>query len=207
MSSGFWKRNVIGILALIVAITAVAGLIHSRTQEKKIGYAETSVVLSEFTEAIKARKQFEESQKEWERNLKTLNDSMGAAMDRMKKGYDAAGKEERQRMQATLQQRNEDLQRYSNAVKKMSNDREKELMDPVIKKVNGFLELWGRQHGYDLIFGTMTGGNILQADPKLNLTVSILKDLNEQYKDLPVKGADPLSGTDSASAGKKTVVK
>jgi outer membrane protein len=70
-------------------------------------------------------------------------------------------------------------------VKQQAAAKDGELMDPVVKKVNSFLDLWGKQHGYDLIFGTMSGGNVLQANPAFNVTAAVLKDLNAQYKSVP----------------------
>lgn len=177
------KTQFIAYAALAAALAALGWNCLKKTP--KVAYAETNVILSEFSEAIQARKKFEESQGEWDKNLKTLNDSLVAAMESMKGRYDAASKEEQRKMQAELQQRNEELQRYTNAVKKLAQDREKELMEPVIKKVNSFMDLWGKEHGYDLILGTMTGGNILQAKAQLNMTPLIIKDLNFHYRGLP----------------------
>lgn len=187
------KNQVLSIVALALGASALGwNLAH---KAPKIGYAETAILMTEFTEAIQARKTYEASQKEWDKNLKLLNDSLMAGMERMKSGYDKSSKAQQDSMRHSLQLRNEDLQRYTNAVKQQAVDKERELMDPVVKKINSFLDLWGTQHGYDMIFGTMTGGNVLQADKRMNITAAVLKDLNEHYKDLPTAKAP-----DSAAA-------
>lgn len=177
------KQQISGLVALAVALGAIA--LHFWQRPVKIAYAETSVLISEFNEAVAARKEFEEAQKGWDANLKLLNDSLMSAMESMKQTYDKAKPPARDSMRLTLQKRNDDLQRYTSAIKKMSQDKEKDLMEPVIRKMNGFLTIWGEEHGYDLILGTLTGGNILQANSKLNVTPRILKDLNEHYRQLP----------------------
>ena len=181
MSIGYIKRNLISVAGLVLASLACGLFFFQRQSAPKIAYAETSVLLSEFSEAIKARKQFEASQIEWDANLKRLNDTLNASMARMKTDYDRAKPSGRDSMRAALQQSNEDLQRYSAAVKKLAQDKEKELMDPIIKKMNGYLSQWGKEHGYSMILGTMAGGNILQANQNLNLTSRILHDLNNEY--------------------------
>ncbi|HEX2957708.1 MAG TPA: OmpH family outer membrane protein [Chitinispirillaceae bacterium] len=60
--------------------------------------------------------------------------------------------------------------------------REQELMQPVIDKINKFMELWGAKHGYRFVFGTMAGGNIVMADRKYDVTTKVIQDLNEHYK-------------------------
>lgn len=155
----------------------------------KVAYAETSVLMAEFSEAILARKQYEEAQKEWDRNLKALNDSLMAGMQRMKSEYDRASKQGKDSLRAVLETRNDDIQRYTQAVKQKAQEKEKELMDPVLRKLNSFLEQWGKQNGYDLIFGTMSGGNILQANSGFNVTTAVLKEINQQYRQLPQASA------------------
>lgn len=184
------KQWMIGITALAVSVLALS--VSWMSRGPKIGYAETSVLISEFSASAKARAEFEAAQKEWDKNLNLLNDSLMAAMENMKANYDKAPAAERQRLRGHLEKRNDDLQRYTNAVKRMSEEKERELMEPVIRKVNAFLDLWGRKNGYDMVLGTLTGGNILQADPDLNVTARVLKDLNAHYRDLPAAGSTGL---------------
>lgn len=187
------KNQIVALIALAVATGAVA--LHFIQKAPKMGYAETAVLMSEFSEAIKARKEFEAAQKEWDANLKSLNDSLMATMERMKVGYDKSPAAVKDSLRGLLEKRNDDLQRYTNAVKQMAVEKEKQLMDPVIRKINSHLDLWGKRHGYDMIFGTMTGGNILQANARFNVTSAVLDDLNKHYLDLPV--------ADSATGGGK----
>jgi outer membrane protein len=175
----------------ILALVAIVGVVASFAfnwlhRAPKIGYAETSVLLTQFSEAGKAKLKFEEAQKEWDSNLKALNDSLTASLENLKKGFDKANADEKNAMKAKVQRGNEDLQRYSNAVRQLSQEKEKELMDPVVRKVNTYMDVWGKEHGFALILGTTTAGNILRADPEMNVTSEFLRDLNEHYKDMPV---------------------
>lgn len=188
------KNQILALVALAAAAGAIA--LHFVQKPPKVGYAETAVLMSEFSEAIKARKEFEAAQKEWDANLKALNDSLMATMDRMKVDYDKSPAAAKDSLRNLLQKRNDDLQRYTNAVKQKAVEKEKELMDPVIRKINSHLDVWGKQHGYDMILGTMSGGNILQANPVFNVTSRVLKDLNETYQDKPA--ADPVTGINSS---------
>lgn len=190
------KNQIIALVALAAAAGAI--VLHFVQKPPKVGYAETAVLMSEFSEAIKAKKEFEAAQKEWDANLKALNDSLMATMDRMKAEYDKSPAATKDSLRNLLQKRNDDLQRYTNAVKQKAVEKEKELMDPVIRKINSHLDVWGKQHGYDLILGTMSGGNILQANPVFNVTAKVLKDLNETYRDRPA--ADPASEKKSSNS-------
>jgi len=185
-----------------LALGACALGLHLANRPPKIAYAETATLMTEFSEAIKARKQFEDQSKEWDGNIKTLNDSLNAAMNKLKVEYEKASPAKKDELRTLLQKRNEDLQRYSNAVKKMSDDKEKELMGPVVKEMNAYMKIWGKQHGYSLIFGTTSGGNILQADAGLDVTSNLLQDLNSHYKDLPVAESAKAAASNSGSGPK-----
>lgn len=175
---------------LVLTITMSIMALMWAHRGPKVGYAETSVLMSQFSESIKAQKAFEDDQKEWENNLKLINDSLNASMNRLKLGYEKAPKKDQETMRDNLEKWNDNLQRYKEAVKTMSEDREKELMEPVIGKLNEFLKQWGKQHGYDILFGATSGGNLLQANTAFDVTSQLLSDLNERYKDVPNADSD-----------------
>jgi outer membrane protein len=181
MKNEFWKPNALGLVALLAAFVAIG--LHFYQKPPRVGYAETAVLMSEFSEAIKAKGEFEKAQKEWDGNLKRINDSLTSAMNLMKSNYEKSSPKDREAMGRNLSKWNEDLQRYTQAVKRLSEDKEKELMTPVVNKMNSFMKTWGEQHRYDLILGTMNGGNLLEANPGLNITSGLLRDLNAYYRD------------------------
>lgn len=184
------KRWILLVAALLISVVAL--VVSWTGRGPNIAYAETATLFSEFTESIQARKEFETAQKEWDKNLTILNDSLSAAMEHMKARYDQASPQERIKLRRLLERRDNDLQRYTQAVKQMATEKETTLMEPVVKKINSFMAIWGKEHGYDLILGTQAGGNILQAHASLNVTAALLRDLNEHYRDLPARGTQPV---------------
>ncbi len=176
-------KTSLSILSLLVALAAITLTLRNTP---KIGYAETPILLSEFTEGIKARKEYEKLEKEWNANIKMLNDSLMSTMNFMKQNFEKLSKKDKEKYKILFEKRNDDYGRYTQAIKKKAQEEEQRLMAPVISKLNSYLKIWGSQNGYDMVFGTMSGGNVLQANEASNLTATILKDLNEHYKDLPV---------------------
>lgn len=174
------NAHIFSATALALAAAALAWNLTHRAP--KIAYAETSVILNDFSEAIQARKEFDAAQKGWNDTLKALNDNLGAAMEKGKAVFEKASPAQKDSIQKSLNQMNVSLQTYANTAKQLASEKNLQLMDPVIKKVNGFLDTWGKKHGYDMIFGTMTGGNVLQANADFNVTAAVLKDLNAEYR-------------------------
>lgn len=197
MSDWIWKQQGTGLLALLAALIAIG--FHFQKRSPKIGYAETAVLMSDFSEAIEAKAEFRKFQNEWDANLKRINDSLTAAMNALKADYDKVSPKERDALERNLARWNQDLQRYTQAVKRMSEEKEKELIAPVLNKMNAFMKTWGEENGFDMIFGTASGGNILQASSALNMTKDLLRDMNAFYRRLP-----PAADTGSSPASVDT---
>jgi len=146
----------------------------------KIGYVETSKLMAGFSVAQNAREEFVTKQKEWDHHYKLLQESLAEANELMKAQYDSVSKAGKAALRDTIRKRNLAVQQYSEQVKSLAVEEEKQLMTPVIVDVQDFMTMWGKQHGYSLILGTIPG-NILHADSSLNLTAQVLADLNARY--------------------------
>jgi len=173
------KKTIIFIAILIIAV-ALSG--YSLLSKPQLAYVESSKLIDGFSETAKVRHQFEKEKAEWETNIKALEDSLKIAMERMKKEYDRASAKEKEELQSQFEKRNANLSQYKQIVYQKSMQREQELLQPVIEKINSFMAIWGKKNGYDLILGTMKGGNIVHANTDFNVTEKALRALNEHYK-------------------------
>lgn len=179
----FWKIQWVGILGVILAAIALA--MNLMRPVPKIGYVDTATLMSQFTEAVAAQKELNKSKDEWGRNAKVIQDSLQAAMNAIKSEYETASPARKQALRSGMERWNQDLSRYSHTVKELAANRDQELMTPVIQKFNIFVQQWGKDHGYSMIFGTTSNGNLLQAESASDLTSLLLSELNERYRDLP----------------------
>lgn len=171
-------------ITVIVAI-GCAGLmcaVQSVFFVPRIAYVESGKMIANFSEAIKARNLFEEEKGQWEKDLKVIEDSLNTALGNLKSQYEKSGGEKKKQLAASLEKWNTDYARYARIIEQKKITREQELMQPAIDKINKYMEVWGHDHHYDVIFGTMAGGNIIQANKKLDVTMEALHDLNEHYK-------------------------
>lgn len=169
-------------LILVIIIVAAGLATNYYFLTPKIAYVESSKVIDSFTEAIKARQKLEADVEQWEKELKMIEDSLNTATTELKNGYEKGSNEKKKELAENLDKWNRDYARYSRSVEQKKVAREQELMQPVIDKINKFMEIWGAQHGYRFVFGTMAGGNIVMADRKYDVTTKVIQDLNEHYK-------------------------
>jgi Skp family chaperone for outer membrane proteins len=173
-------------LALGVCLVLVAACLaflwkQSKSSTPKIGYVDNIILIGQFNEAKKARKELEDFNSEWQKHASLLKDSMDLFMRNMGSEYNAASAGEKTRLRNLMQSKNEEMADFVAANQKRSQDKEKLLLDPVIKKINSYVQEYSEKNGYDIIFGSTVGGNIMAGGSKLNLTSEILRDLNAKY--------------------------
>ena len=188
----------IPILAALLAAAGLSAYLTKRTQPR-VGVVDNNVLMSQFSEAIQAQKNLDALEAEWKANIKTIGDSLHSVMDSLSDRYAKANEADRKKMQDHLNHWNEEYSRYTGAVEKMRTLKQKEILTPVLEKVNGFVRNWASQHGYQILLGTGNGGVILSVAEAQNVTHEVLADLNKLYA---VPTAIPRDSIKNASAGK-----
>jgi len=58
---------------------------------------------------------------------------------------------------------------------------ETEMTQSVLNQVNSFVEQYGKEKGYDIVFGTTNSGNLLYAKESMDITKEVLEALNANY--------------------------
>lgn len=156
------------VLALL-ALVLVSALWSSRPD---LAYIDSSRLMQEYDGAIEARSQLQDRQRTWQQNVQTLQSEVQALGQRITQTSLSASKSKAVR--DSLQQRQQQLARYQRVVQQKAQSLQTELMQPVYDQLNADLKRFGQQEGYDLLFGTVAGGNILFADDATDVTDSFL---------------------------------
>ena len=177
------KYALLTILFSIVSILTYLLLQIVINGSMRIAYVDSSRLMVGFSEADKINKEIEAEKKQYEENLKALEDSVKAHMGLMSKEYDSASPQNKQELREKLREWNVKMNQYQKAGAEEIAKKHQEKMGAVIKKMNAFISEYGKEHNYDLILGTTAGGNILYAkESKRDITNEIIKGLNERYK-------------------------
>lgn len=143
-------------------------------QTQKIAYIDTQRILAQTPGVAEARQTLENEVTAYRTEL----DSVGAQLEKMRTDL--------QRQQSTLsaatrQQREQELQnrvqaaqqRYSE-LQNTAQQREAQLMEPILQRINTTIEQLRKEGGYAMIFET---GAFIAADPALDMTNRVLTRL------------------------------
>jgi outer membrane protein len=171
------------ILIIAVAISIVScNTKTTEVKEVKTAYVDTSKLLEEYTEA-----------KDIEAKYKTKSDEMGKELENevarfkyeasnFQKNAQLNGQAWAQQKGAELQKREQQLSYAQQALVRQLQEESGTEMDTLVKNVKKFIKEYGKEKGYDYIYGTGDAVSILYAQDKYDITKEIVKLLNDKYK-------------------------
>lgn len=171
-------------MRLRIAAFAFVGLslvATSSAKELKIGYIHSQRILAEFQESIEAQRTLDDEQKEWIEEAKKMEAEINSLEEELKNQSLLLSEEKKSERLQEIQQKYMDYQRYQQEIWGETGklyQRNKELTQPIIDKVNAVIEKIGKEGDYDIIFDAAVG-NIVYAKDEYDLTNLVLEDLNE----------------------------
>ena len=147
----------------------------------KIGCVRMADVISEYEGMKEAIEKYQGQQKEWDTNLKVLekrfNDKKFTYVRDSLQMSDA----EKTTSKNELSKLYSEFTGYYDAVSEKATEEDQKATGIVLKKVNKFIDKYGKDNGYSVILGTLESGNIMYADKGYDVTEEIIEQLNIEY--------------------------
>ena len=84
--------------------------------------------------------------------------------------------------QELLRNKQQQINNYQQAIEKQIQEEDQKASQNVINEINDYIEEYGENHRYDIIFGANGAGNIVYANKSTDITQEVLEGLNEQFK-------------------------
>ena len=155
-------------------------LIGSFTQAQRYAIIDTKFILDKMPEYKEAQKQLDETASQWQKEI----DAAQQELDKMYKDFDA----EQVMLSEELRRKREDqlylkektlreLQRKRFGFEGDLFKRRQELIKPVQDKVFNAVQKLAVQRGYDFILDKSEGITVIFADPKLEKSEDVLREL------------------------------
>lgn len=141
-------------------IAVVLMLTLNSCSQKKTGYVDMFKLVSEF-----------ELQKEY-------SDQAKAELGKQKAMIDSVVFAEKLKDPATSERIKSEL--YT-VLQRKTEEANKEIEQMIWKRLNPYLEEYGKEKGYEFIFGASGTGSILYADKGKDITEDMIKYVNERY--------------------------
>ena len=169
---GLWPGNstagrllaLLAILALAIGAGYCGGLFKG--QRADIVFIRTSDVMARYKIAIQAREAFQKESSTWAEESRQLETKMREVM-KVSKPSDPKASEEVRQLGARLK-----------SLHDKGNQRDQELMAPVLAELNSGIKKFARKNGYRIVLGTLQGGVILHGEDSVDVTEALIAELN-----------------------------
>lgn len=190
MIQEFQKRNILDMSKKVVLLIAISISVIAcnktaevkEAKELKTAYVDTSELMKEYTEAkdleAKYKAQSEEKGRLLEAEIKRFKQDAANFQSQAQ----ANGQEWAQKRGAELQKREQQLGYAQQALAQQLQQQSGAEMDSLVTGVKKFIKDYGKQKGYDYIYGTGDAASVLYAQDKYDITKEIIKALNDKYK-------------------------
>ncbi len=155
----------------------------TQTGALKTAYIDTEVLMKDYQEF-----------KDFEAKFKTMSDKMKNELESdarrfqndvldLQKSAQTKGMEWAQKRQAELERRQQTLaDKEQNYMKKFQEESAVE-RDSMVSRMKKFIKSYGKEKGYDYIYGTGDAASVLYAKEQYDLTQEVLDLLHKQYEE------------------------
>ncbi|MES2747734.1 MAG: OmpH family outer membrane protein [Bacteroidota bacterium] len=170
---------------LIILAFAFAAISCNKTTEAKdfkTAYVDTSKLMEESTEAKDIEAKYKGKAAEMDVKLKSEATKLEIEMKNFKQNAMANGQAWAQQKGSELQQRDQELRYAQQGMLQQLQGESGVEMDSLVKKYKKIFKDFGKEKGYDYIYGTGEAATVLYAKDSYDITKELTKLVNDKYK-------------------------
>lgn len=168
-------------LTLTLIIGAFAFPVRTFAAELKIGYIRPQYIFSKYEPYKEAQKQMDAFEKTEKEKLQKMSDEFQKKVTETESQSLLMTEEILKTKKEELEKQKQQLDSYYNDLYKTNGKletKQKELIGPILDRINGVLMRIGKDDGYDYIYDGE--GAVLFANPKHDLSDLVLKELEKE---------------------------
>jgi outer membrane protein len=170
------------ITAIAIIISFIACEKTTQSKEVKTAYIDTAKLMEESIESKDIEAKYKEK-------AKVMGSQLDAEVARWKneaasfqKNAQANGQAWAQQKGAELQKREQQLSYAQDGMLRQLQQESGVEMDSLVKAYKTIIKDYGKEKGYDYIYGTGEANSVLYAKDQYDLTKEIIKLVNDKYK-------------------------
>lgn len=163
-------------------VLALALLAVVSCKQDKIGYVDNVKLMDEYQEKIDIEAKFKVKVDALTKKRDSISQAFQIEAQAFQTKAQGMPQQKAQEEYALLQQRGQFIgQQLQQEDQQLQADGQIE-MDSLVSKVKGHIKAYGESNGYTYILGGGDGGSVLYGADAMNLTESVLKELNAKYQ-------------------------
>lgn len=176
-------KNKTILLVFLLIVLNLGFTTYCLTRDKKIAFVKSQELVYGYKGMKEAQSKYQQQIQEWQANLETLKNDYQKMSDEFKQKVKQITEEEKTSREQTLKLQEDKIIQYSQVINSRIKEEEEKILQGVLNQINSFVENYGKENNYDIIFGTTLSGSILYGDKAIDITDELLHTLNKNYSD------------------------
>jgi outer membrane protein len=168
-----------GVLALAVLLPGAA---HAQAGGQKIAYVNSQLILQGAPGATEAQATFQKDMEGLQAKLKTMQDSLTKLEQAFSRDADTLSVASREARVKSFTERRQSFEEEAAKLNQQAEQRQFELMQPIMDQVRTALDDMRLEGGYSFIFDVANSQFIVAADKNLDLTERVIAKLRTMPK-------------------------
>ena len=174
-------KNTLG-LGLLAGCIVLASVTATLAQvELKVGYIDSQRILTEYRGMQDIERIYTQELDAWKAQAQTMEREIVKLQDELRAQALMLSEEKQREKKLDLDKKVADYQRFMKDIFSENGtaaQRNRELTQPIMDKINRILETMSEKQGYTLVFDIVSA-NIVYADKNFDLTDTVLEELNK----------------------------
>lgn len=175
-------QNILSVVTLSLVVVGFATLFWWNSQQPKIAYVHSNYLFENYLGTIESYKELEAKTKTWGNNLDSLSKTYRATFASYEAKKAAMPKQEQKAAAKQLESQQQQFQQYHQAVEQQKSTEDQKLTQAVIKQMDAYIKAYALEHGYDLLIGAGTSGDLIYGSKAYDVTDEVLEYINKKYK-------------------------
>lgn len=169
-------------LGILMAAAMISCEKTTQAKDFKTAYIDTNKLLEESTEAIDLKAKYEGIAQEKGSRLKVEVDRLKAEQSSFAGNAQKNGQAWAQQKYGELQQRQQEIQYAEQMISQQIQGEHGVEMDSLVNRYRKIIKDYGKEKGYDYVYGTGESATVLYAKDQYDITKEIVKLVNDKYK-------------------------
>ncbi len=186
------------ILGIFMAAAMISCEKSTEAKDFKTAYIDTNKLLEESTEAKDLKAKYEGILQEKGSRIKVEADRLKAEQNSFTANAQKNGQAWAQQKYGELQQREQEIQYASQMVAQQVQGEHGVEMDTLVARYKKVIKEYGKEKGYDYVYGTGESATVLYAKDQYDITKELIKIVNDKYKTEGKKEKKPAAKKEEA---------
>lgn len=166
--------------ACILALVAVSAYLY--VSMPKIAYVRALDMFERYEAMKEASAVYKTKHERWTQLTDSLRNRLDFQLNLYNNQKAAMSETEQQKQEAYLASLQNDYLQQAKQLEEKALQEDQRMTASVLERINQFVDQYGKEHGYTLIFATTAEGEMIYGDSSIDITDEIVDALNNAYK-------------------------